>query len=74
MILISFSLALALLLHKFVRFNSCAFLLTDLETLILDDSEDENTLSIFEMSCHSGSPKKPSPAAAITKPYLHFTM
>ncbi|KAK7804609.1 hypothetical protein U0070_003780 [Myodes glareolus] len=45
----------------------------DIETLILDDSEDENTLSIFEMSSHSGSPKK-SPAAAITKPYLHFTM
>lgn len=46
----------------------------DIETLILDDSEDENTLSIFETSCHSGSPKKPSPVAAITKPYLHFTM
>ncbi|XP_025782941.1 ATPase family AAA domain-containing protein 2B [Puma concolor] len=46
----------------------------DIETLILDDSEDENALSIFETSCHSGSPKKQSSAAAIHKPYLHFTM
>ncbi|XP_052042109.1 ATPase family AAA domain-containing protein 2B isoform X1 [Apodemus sylvaticus] len=46
----------------------------DVESLILDDSEDENALSIFEMSCHSGSPKKSPPAAAVPKPYLHFTM
>ncbi|XP_037668877.1 ATPase family AAA domain-containing protein 2B isoform X4 [Choloepus didactylus] len=46
----------------------------DTETLILDDSEDENSLSIFETSCHSGSPKKQSSAAAVHKPYLHFTM
>ncbi|XP_055482034.1 ATPase family AAA domain-containing protein 2B isoform X4 [Psammomys obesus] len=46
----------------------------DVESLILDDSEDENALSIFETSCHSGSPKKPSPAAIVTKSYLHFTM
>nr|XP_054365536.1 ATPase family AAA domain-containing protein 2B [Mirounga angustirostris] len=46
----------------------------DIETLILDDSEDENALSIFETSCHSGSPKKQSSAAAVHKPYLHFTM
>uniref|UniRef100_A0A8C4LQP7 ATPase family AAA domain containing 2B n=1 Tax=Equus asinus asinus TaxID=83772 RepID=A0A8C4LQP7_EQUAS len=39
-----------------------------------DDSEDENALSIFETSCHSGSPKKQSSAAAVHKPYLHFTM
>ncbi|KAK2502271.1 hypothetical protein MC885_020053 [Smutsia gigantea] len=45
----------------------------DIETLILDDSEDENALSIFETSCHSGSPKKQSSAAAVHKPYLHFT-
>uniref|UniRef100_A0A2K5CWN3 ATPase family AAA domain containing 2B n=1 Tax=Aotus nancymaae TaxID=37293 RepID=A0A2K5CWN3_AOTNA len=45
----------------------------DIETLILEDSEDENALSIFETSCHSGSPKKQS-TAAIHKPYLHFTM
>ncbi|XP_004839500.1 ATPase family AAA domain-containing protein 2B [Heterocephalus glaber] len=46
----------------------------DIETLIVDDSEDENALSIFETSCHSGSPKKQSSAAAIHKSYLHFTM
>lgn len=46
----------------------------DVGSLILDDSEEENALSIFEMSCHSGSPKKSLPAAAVTKPYLHFTM
>ncbi|XP_008572654.1 PREDICTED: ATPase family AAA domain-containing protein 2B, partial [Galeopterus variegatus] len=46
----------------------------DIETLILDDSEDENALSIFETSCHPGSPKKQSSAAATHKPYLHFTM
>uniref|UniRef100_A0A8C0NJW2 Bromo domain-containing protein n=1 Tax=Canis lupus familiaris TaxID=9615 RepID=A0A8C0NJW2_CANLF len=46
----------------------------DIETLILDDSEDENALSIFETSCHSGSPKKQSSAAAVHKPYLHFTI
>ncbi|XP_036728784.1 ATPase family AAA domain-containing protein 2B isoform X1 [Balaenoptera musculus] len=46
----------------------------DIETLILDDSEDENALSIFETNCHSGSPKKQSSAAAVHKPYLHFTM
>ncbi|XP_063479970.1 ATPase family AAA domain-containing protein 2B isoform X8 [Symphalangus syndactylus] len=46
----------------------------DIETLILEDSEDENALSIFETSCHSGSPKKQSSSAAIHKPYLHFTM
>ncbi|XP_075353952.1 ATPase family AAA domain-containing protein 2B isoform X3 [Mycteria americana] len=45
----------------------------DVPSLILDDSEDENTSSIFETSCHSGSPKKQS-SAAIHKPYLHFTM
>uniref|UniRef100_A0A8D2MC70 ATPase family AAA domain containing 2B n=1 Tax=Zonotrichia albicollis TaxID=44394 RepID=A0A8D2MC70_ZONAL len=46
---------------------------TDVPSLILDDSEDENASSIFETSCHSGSPKKQS-SAAIHKPYLHFTM
>ncbi|XP_054964151.1 ATPase family AAA domain-containing protein 2B isoform X4 [Pan paniscus] len=46
----------------------------DIETLILEDSEDENALSIFETNCHSGSPKKQSSSAAIHKPYLHFTM
>ncbi|XP_040848837.1 ATPase family AAA domain-containing protein 2B isoform X1 [Ochotona curzoniae] len=46
----------------------------DIETLIVDDSEDENALSIFETSCHSESPKKQSSAAAIHKSYLHFTM
>lgn len=46
----------------------------DIETLILDDSEDENALSIFETSCHSGSPKKQSSAVAVHKSYLHFTM
>uniref|UniRef100_A0A8D0L9Z8 ATPase family AAA domain containing 2B n=1 Tax=Sphenodon punctatus TaxID=8508 RepID=A0A8D0L9Z8_SPHPU len=45
----------------------------DTPGLILDDSEDENALSIFETNCHSGSPKKQS-SAAIHKPYLHFTM
>ncbi|XP_035416111.1 ATPase family AAA domain-containing protein 2B isoform X3 [Cygnus atratus] len=45
----------------------------DVPSLILDDSEDENTSSIFETSCHSGSPKKQS-SAAIHKPYLHFMM
>ncbi|NXD69742.1 ATD2B protein, partial [Eolophus roseicapillus] len=45
----------------------------DVPSLILDDSEDENASSIFETSCHSGSPKKQS-SAAIRKPYLHFTM
>ncbi|XP_036290606.1 ATPase family AAA domain-containing protein 2B isoform X6 [Pipistrellus kuhlii] len=46
----------------------------DIDTLVLDDSEDENALSIFETSCHSGSPKKQSSAAAVHKSYLHFTM
>ncbi|XP_010603189.1 ATPase family AAA domain-containing protein 2B isoform X3 [Fukomys damarensis] len=46
----------------------------DIEALIVDDSEDENALSIFETSCHSGSPKRQSSAAAIRKSYLHFTM
>ncbi|KAM9563393.1 ATPase family AAA domain-containing protein 2B isoform 1-T1 [Guaruba guarouba] len=45
----------------------------DVPSLMLDDSEDENASSIFETSCHSGSPKKQS-SAAIHKPYLHFTM
>uniref|UniRef100_A0A663MP16 ATPase family AAA domain containing 2B n=1 Tax=Athene cunicularia TaxID=194338 RepID=A0A663MP16_ATHCN len=45
----------------------------DVPSLILDGSEDENASSIFETSCHSGSPKKQS-SAAIHKPYLHFTM
>ncbi|NWW37704.1 ATD2B protein, partial [Panurus biarmicus] len=45
----------------------------DVPSVILDDSEDENASSIFETSCHSGSPKKQS-SAAIHKPYLHFTM
>ncbi|NXW51991.1 ATD2B protein, partial [Nyctiprogne leucopyga] len=45
----------------------------DVPSLILEDSEDENASSIFETSCHSGSPKKQS-SAAIHKPYLHFTM
>lgn len=49
------------------------FLGTDVPSLILDDSEDENASSIFETSCPSGSPKKQS-SAAIHKPYLHFTM
>ncbi|XP_072263576.1 ATPase family AAA domain-containing protein 2B isoform X3 [Pyxicephalus adspersus] len=40
-------------------------------TLLLDDSEDENPLSIFDVSCVSGSPKK-QPAAP-HKPFLHFT-
>ncbi|KAK1333252.1 hypothetical protein QTO34_006793, partial [Cnephaeus nilssonii] len=46
----------------------------NIDTLVLDDSEDENALSIFETSCHSGSPKKQSSAAAVNKSYLHFTM
>ncbi|XP_060642939.2 ATPase family AAA domain-containing protein 2B isoform X1 [Anolis sagrei] len=46
----------------------------DATNLILDDSEDENTLSIFEISCPSGSPKKQLSAAIHNKPYLHFTM
>ncbi|NWH56373.1 ATD2B protein, partial [Geococcyx californianus] len=41
-------------------------------SLILDDSEDENASSIFETSCHLGSPKKQS-SAAIHKSYRHFT-
>ncbi|XP_038606801.1 ATPase family AAA domain-containing protein 2B [Tachyglossus aculeatus] len=45
----------------------------DVQSLILDDSEDENALSIFESSCHTGSPKKQSTAAE-RKSYLHFTM
>ncbi|XP_075271024.1 ATPase family AAA domain-containing protein 2B isoform X2 [Opisthocomus hoazin] len=45
----------------------------DVPSLMLDDSEDENASSIFETSCHSGSPKKKS-SAAIRKPYLHFTI
>ncbi|XP_061228315.1 ATPase family AAA domain-containing protein 2B isoform X5 [Neopsephotus bourkii] len=45
----------------------------DVPSLLLDDSDDENASSIFETSCHSGSPKKQS-SAAIRKPYLHFTM
>ncbi|XP_073530159.1 ATPase family AAA domain-containing protein 2B isoform X3 [Phyllobates terribilis] len=39
--------------------------------LLLDDSEDESTLSIFDASSVSGSPKK-QPAAP-HKPFLHFT-
>ncbi|XP_018430857.1 PREDICTED: ATPase family AAA domain-containing protein 2B [Nanorana parkeri] len=38
---------------------------------LLDDSEDENPVSIFDVSCVSGSPKK-QPAAP-HKPFLHFT-
>ncbi|XP_075301293.1 ATPase family AAA domain-containing protein 2B [Opisthocomus hoazin] len=45
----------------------------DVPSLMLDDSEDENASSIFETSCHSGSPKKKS-SAAICKPYLHSTI
>ncbi|XP_041421005.1 ATPase family AAA domain-containing protein 2B isoform X3 [Xenopus laevis] len=41
-------------------------------SLLLDDCEDENTLSIFDVSCASGSPKKQP--AALHKPFLHFTM
>ncbi|XP_074141446.1 ATPase family AAA domain-containing protein 2B isoform X2 [Sminthopsis crassicaudata] len=44
----------------------------DVQSLLLEDSDDENALSIFESGCPSGSPKKPSPAAA-PKPYLHFS-
>ncbi|XP_040204456.1 ATPase family AAA domain-containing protein 2B isoform X1 [Rana temporaria] len=40
-------------------------------SLLLDDSEDENPVSIFDVSCVSGSPKK-QPAAP-HKPFLHFT-
>nr|XP_033792234.1 ATPase family AAA domain-containing protein 2B isoform X2 [Geotrypetes seraphini] len=45
----------------------------DLSNLILDDSEDEHTSSIFDVSCISGSPKK-QPSAAAHKPFLYFTM
>ncbi|KAE8605208.1 hypothetical protein XENTR_v10015025 [Xenopus tropicalis] len=44
----------------------------DAASLLLDDCEDENTLSIFDVSCASGSPKKQP--AALHKPFLHFTM
>ncbi|CAJ0940879.1 unnamed protein product [Ranitomeya imitator] len=40
-------------------------------SLLLDDSEDESSLSIFDVSSVSGSPKK-QPAAP-HKPFLHFT-
>ncbi|XP_075057470.1 ATPase family AAA domain-containing protein 2B isoform X2 [Mixophyes fleayi] len=40
-------------------------------SLLLDDSDDENLLSIFDVSCVSGSPKK-QPAAP-HRPFLHFT-
>ncbi|KAM9316920.1 ATPase family AAA domain-containing protein 2B [Gastrophryne carolinensis] len=40
-------------------------------SILLDDSEDENPLSIFDAICVSGSPKKQ--AAAPIKPFLHFT-
>ncbi|XP_069829182.1 ATPase family AAA domain-containing protein 2B isoform X3 [Dendropsophus ebraccatus] len=40
-------------------------------SLLLEDSEDENPLSIFDVSSVSGSPKK-QPAAP-HKPFLHFT-
>ncbi|XP_063771370.1 ATPase family AAA domain-containing protein 2B isoform X2 [Pseudophryne corroboree] len=40
-------------------------------SLLLEDSEDENPLSIFDVSCVSGSPKK-QPAAP-HRPFLHFT-
>ncbi|KAM4771593.1 ATPase family AAA domain-containing protein 2B [Rhinophrynus dorsalis] len=43
----------------------------DAASLLLEDSEDENTLSIFDMNCVSGSPKKQP--AALHKPFLHFT-
>ncbi|KAG8445712.1 hypothetical protein GDO86_010484 [Hymenochirus boettgeri] len=43
----------------------------DAASLLLDDSEDENTLSIFDASCVLGSPKKQP--AALHKPFLHFT-
>ncbi|MEE6476932.1 hypothetical protein FKM82_011289 [Ascaphus truei] len=39
-------------------------------SLLLEDSEDDNALSIFDVSC-SGSPKKQP--AALHKPFLHFT-
>ncbi|CAH2245930.1 ATPase family AAA domain-containing 2B isoform X1 [Pelobates cultripes] len=42
------------------------------EGLLLDDNEDENSLSIFDVSCVSGSPK--NHPAALHKPFLHFTM
>ncbi|KAI1241274.1 hypothetical protein IHE44_0009749, partial [Lamprotornis superbus] len=66
------------ILHKHTLSRSDKVLIntslgTDVPSLILDDSEDENASSIFETSCHSGSPKKQS-SAAIHKPYLHFTM
>ncbi|XP_018117073.1 ATPase family, AAA domain containing 2B L homeolog isoform X3 [Xenopus laevis] len=44
----------------------------DAASLLLDDCEDENTSSIFDVSCASGSPKKQP--AALHKPFLHFTM
>ncbi|XP_053567143.1 ATPase family AAA domain-containing protein 2B [Bombina bombina] len=44
----------------------------DVSSLLLEDSEDENDLSIFDVSCVSGSPKKQQ--AALHKPFLHFTM
>ncbi|XP_044531148.1 ATPase family AAA domain-containing protein 2B [Gracilinanus agilis] len=44
----------------------------DAQSLLLDDSDDENALSIFEAGCPSGSPKKAPPAAA-QKAYLHFS-
>lgn len=62
------------ILNYFMRLIIIVCFLTDIETLIVDDSEDENALSIFETSCHSESPKKQSSAAAIHKSYLHFTM
>ncbi|XP_075717149.1 ATPase family AAA domain-containing protein 2B isoform X2 [Rhinoderma darwinii] len=40
-------------------------------SLLFEDSEDENLLSIFDVSSVSGSPKK-QPAAP-HKPFLHFT-
>ncbi|XP_056420301.1 ATPase family AAA domain-containing protein 2B isoform X2 [Hyla sarda] len=40
-------------------------------SLLLEDSDDENPLSIFDVSSVSGSPKK-QPAAP-HKPFLHFT-
>ncbi|XP_069092116.1 ATPase family AAA domain-containing protein 2B isoform X2 [Pleurodeles waltl] len=45
----------------------------DATTLGLDDSEDESTVSIFDVSCQSQSPKKQQPAAT-HKPFLHFKM
>ncbi|XP_073424405.1 ATPase family AAA domain-containing protein 2B isoform X2 [Dendrobates tinctorius] len=43
----------------------------DEPSLLLNDSEDESPLSIFDVSSASGSPKK-QPAAP-HKPFLHFT-